>query len=673
MFTATYSPEDNKLRLYASARLDKDLYDRVRAAGFIWAPKQELFVAPKWTPEREDFLVELCGDIDEEDTTLEERAAARAERFEGYSDKRGAEAEGARAHVEQIAKRFEFGQPILVGHHSEKGARRDREKIEHGMRKAIKLRDTSTYWERRAEGVQRHADYKANPRVRANRIKTLEAEQRSHQRDLDRATKGIALWTKVAAETDPAVQLAAALIAAQDRFSAFGTWDELKAGRLTPADAAARAIAGRERIIARANRWIAHLLNRLAYERVLLGRAPDEVTKVDRTRRGDAALPLLNYRVETIALRCKWRKGETETYRVVDMTAAEYQKIDGDYRGTRVSVDGTHRYRIAIGRGHTYSAVFITDSKAHPVPVPKAPEPEQAAEIDVEETNEEPEESVELLYDPDPEPCLVEPAPEREPEPPAPVDPFEAMRASLKAGIKAVVVPELFVSPPAVAERVVDEADVRQGDLVLEPSAGLGALALVARALGATVVCVEQAPACANALRALEFTVEQGDFLEVGDTLAGMTGARGSFDAVIMNPPFSADIEHVRHAYGFLKPGGRLSAVMSGGTEYRTGKRTAEFRAFVKALGGEIEKLPDGSFEESGTGTGTVLVTLRRPAAVVQELAPVVPAAKPSKPARDDSPEAKARRSEAARKANVTRKAAKAAPLAAPVADPPTA
>jgi hypothetical protein len=37
MMTATYSPEDNKLRLYAVSRLPRDLYDRVKAAGFIWA------------------------------------------------------------------------------------------------------------------------------------------------------------------------------------------------------------------------------------------------------------------------------------------------------------------------------------------------------------------------------------------------------------------------------------------------------------------------------------------------------------------------------------------------------------------------------------------------------------------------------------------------------------
>jgi hypothetical protein len=57
-YTATYSPKDNKLRLYSSTRLARELYARVRGAGFIYAPKQELFVAPMWTPEREDLLIE---------------------------------------------------------------------------------------------------------------------------------------------------------------------------------------------------------------------------------------------------------------------------------------------------------------------------------------------------------------------------------------------------------------------------------------------------------------------------------------------------------------------------------------------------------------------------------------------------------------------------------------
>ncbi len=66
-YTATYSPEDNKLRLYATQRLDDGTWARLKAAGFKWAPRQELFVAPMWTPEREDVLIDLAGGIGGED------------------------------------------------------------------------------------------------------------------------------------------------------------------------------------------------------------------------------------------------------------------------------------------------------------------------------------------------------------------------------------------------------------------------------------------------------------------------------------------------------------------------------------------------------------------------------------------------------------------------------
>src|ERR1019366_3731998 len=101
--TATYSPEDNKLRLYPLSPLPKELCERARAAGLIWAPKQELFVAPAWTPGREDLLIELCGEIDDEEKSLVERQEERAERFEDYSDKREADAHQAAAAVDRIA------------------------------------------------------------------------------------------------------------------------------------------------------------------------------------------------------------------------------------------------------------------------------------------------------------------------------------------------------------------------------------------------------------------------------------------------------------------------------------------------------------------------------------------------------------------------------------------
>ena len=176
--TATYSPEDNKLRLYPFARLGKEDYERFKAAGFKWAPRQELFVAPMWTPGRADLLMETCGDIGDEDTSLVDRAEERSGRFEGYSDNRAADAQRASDGVKAIADGIPFGQPILVGHHSERHARRDAQRIENGMRKTVKMWETSEYWTRRAAGALHHAKYKERPDVRARRIKKIEASKR---------------------------------------------------------------------------------------------------------------------------------------------------------------------------------------------------------------------------------------------------------------------------------------------------------------------------------------------------------------------------------------------------------------------------------------------------------------------------------------------------------------
>lgn len=182
MMTATYSPDDNKLRLYPEGRLDPETYARVRAEGFIWAPRQNLFVAPMWTPRREDLLLELAGDIGDEDTSLVDRAQERADRFDAYSEKRSRESGASQQAVRHITDNIPFGQPILVGHHSERRARRDAERVENGMRETIRLWETSTYWAERAKGAIRAAKYKERPDVRARRIKRLEAERRKFER-----------------------------------------------------------------------------------------------------------------------------------------------------------------------------------------------------------------------------------------------------------------------------------------------------------------------------------------------------------------------------------------------------------------------------------------------------------------------------------------------------------
>lgn len=121
---ANYSPEDNKLRLYAAHRFDNETYEIVNKYGFNWAPKQELFEASNGIPEREDFCCALAGDIEPEGTSLAERAEAKAERLEGYAASNERKTNAFFAAADELSKAFDLGQLILAGHHTERKALR---------------------------------------------------------------------------------------------------------------------------------------------------------------------------------------------------------------------------------------------------------------------------------------------------------------------------------------------------------------------------------------------------------------------------------------------------------------------------------------------------------------------------------------------------------------------
>jgi hypothetical protein len=313
-YSATYSPDDNKLRLYCMSRLPKDVYERIRAAGFRWAAKQQLFVAPMWTSEREDILLELCGDIDDEDESLTERAATRAERFETYRDQRADEAQTAREAVAAITDHIPLGQPILVGHHSERRARKDAQRIESGMRKAIRLWETSSYWSDRAAGALQHARYKERADVRARRIKTIEADHRKWLRSRDESTRWLDLWMHMGSleiiktrDGGPTTLMERALFLSNRDPACVGTWGELQHNQITPEQAQARLIAAHSEIIARAGRWLAHCDNRLTYEKAMLGAAGGLAADQINPEKGGACVCWVSRRGGRFGLRAgKW-------------------------------------------------------------------------------------------------------------------------------------------------------------------------------------------------------------------------------------------------------------------------------------------------------------------------------------------------------------------------------
>lgn len=166
-------------------------------------------------------------------------------------------------------------------------------------------------------------------------------------------------------------------------------------------------------------------------------------------------------------------------------------------------------------------------------------------------------------------------------------------------------IPGYFSTPEPVAALVVGLADIRPGHSVLEPSAGSGAL-LDAMPGDVVYSCFECNYSLCEVLELKGHSVQRGDFLQADGI--------GPFDRVIMNPPFEKlqDIDHVRHAFAMLKPGGRLVSVMSPGAFFRTNAKCADFQQWVEELGGEVQDLADESFKSSGTGVATKLLILDR-------------------------------------------------------------
>ncbi|MEU5091029.1 DUF3560 domain-containing protein [Streptomyces sp. NPDC021356] len=120
----------------------------------------------------------------EAEADREERAAERADRFSDRAGRAVASADARRAAADQLSKRFEFGQPILVGHHSEGRARRDAARIDANMRASFEDRDRAGYWSNRAQASESYAQHRNDPYRTLRRLEKLRADLRAQERHL---------------------------------------------------------------------------------------------------------------------------------------------------------------------------------------------------------------------------------------------------------------------------------------------------------------------------------------------------------------------------------------------------------------------------------------------------------------------------------------------------------
>jgi hypothetical protein len=125
-----------------------------------------------------------------------------------------------------------------------------------------------------------------------------------------------------------------------------------------------------------------------------------------------------------------------------------------------------------------------------------------------------------------------------------------------------------FSTPPDLAYLMAWVANIKPGETVLEPSAGVGGLAVFARNAGAKVCVNELSQRRASLLRQMGFGQV---FTENGEQIDNILPDHIKPTVIIMNPPFSATagrmqgrrspenlIRHISQALSRLEPGGRL-------------------------------------------------------------------------------------------------------------------
>lgn len=170
-------------------------------------------------------------------------------------------------------------------------------------------------------------------------------------------------------------------------------------------------------------------------------------------------------------------------------------------------------------------------------------------------------------------------------------------------------IPGYFPTPAAIVSRMIDAAEIDDDVMtILEPEGGSGAILDMVKAAAprAKLDTFERHSSLRDILTLKGYQLAGSDFME--------SAPAASYDRVLMNPPFEngQDIDHVRHAFAHLKEGGILVAIMSPGPFSRSDRKAQAFRDWFDELGAERVDLPAGAFKESGTGVGTVMVTIRK-------------------------------------------------------------
>ncbi|WP_416565093.1 DUF3560 domain-containing protein [Nocardia testacea] len=189
------------------------------------------------------FEVEVKIDRSVQDTAEAEAQRAgrqddRVAALEAKADRRAGQAVAADAAHQRAHEALPpGGEPIKVGHHSERRHRRAIDKAWNALGKSVEAHKAAELAADRAETASRTTGHRYNPVTVANRIEKLEAELRADQRLLDGGKRGRAPYITIA-EPLPAGEYRNRVIARMEQCVVdIGYWKGVRADQIANGEA----------------------------------------------------------------------------------------------------------------------------------------------------------------------------------------------------------------------------------------------------------------------------------------------------------------------------------------------------------------------------------------------------------------------------------------------------
>ena len=177
---ATHNKATGWLSILFPCKPSFEILQGLKAQGFRYEPYSRRWRA-SYTTSREDHLKTLAGKIEEINITP--NYAAKAEHAEDMAAKHEEKSDRLYETEHKLGDVIPFGQPILVGHYSEKADRNFRNRLLNMSLKAHDEHEKAAYYQEKAERLKDKVT--EDPGAIYRRIKKLEADKRKMERELE--------------------------------------------------------------------------------------------------------------------------------------------------------------------------------------------------------------------------------------------------------------------------------------------------------------------------------------------------------------------------------------------------------------------------------------------------------------------------------------------------------